>query len=103
MKYLRERREALGGSGAVAADRRGRSRSFRRTPTSPSSFNGSGDREVSTTMAFVKHFGRLLKDKKIGKYIVPIVPDESRTFGMEALFRQMRHLRPRRPALRAGR
>ncbi|MFP4053684.1 MAG: pyruvate dehydrogenase (acetyl-transferring), homodimeric type [Phycisphaerae bacterium] len=50
---------------------------------------GSGDREVSTTMAFVRFLGKLLKDDKVGKYIVPIVPDESRTFGMEALFRQV--------------
>ena len=49
---------------------------------------GSGDREASTTMAFVGFLAKLLKDKKIGKYIVPIVPDESRTFGMEGLFRQ---------------
>jgi pyruvate dehydrogenase E1 component len=49
---------------------------------------GSGDREVSTTMAFVAFLSKLLKDKKVGKYIVPIVPDESRTFGMEGLFRQ---------------
>jgi pyruvate dehydrogenase E1 component len=49
---------------------------------------GSGDREASTTMAFVGFLSKLLKDKKVGKYIVPIVPDESRTFGMEGLFRQ---------------
>ena len=49
---------------------------------------GSGEREVSTTMAFVGFLTKLLKDKKVGKYIVPIVPDESRTFGMEGLFRQ---------------
>ena len=49
---------------------------------------GSGDREVSTTMAFVGFLTKLLKDKQVGKNIVPIVPDESRTFGMEGLFRQ---------------
>ncbi len=49
---------------------------------------GSGDREASTTMAFVGFLSKLLKDEKVGKYIVPIVPDESRTFGMEGLFRQ---------------
>ena len=48
----------------------------------------SGDREFSTTMAFVRILGTLLKDKQIGKRIVPIVPDESRTFGMEGMFRQ---------------
>ncbi|XLM21109.1 pyruvate dehydrogenase (acetyl-transferring), homodimeric type, partial [Chromobacterium piscinae] len=48
----------------------------------------SGEREYSTTMAFVRMLGTLLKDKNIGKRIVPIVPDESRTFGMEGMFRQ---------------
>ena len=48
-----------------------------------------GDSELSTTMGFVRLLSDLLRDKKIGKYIVPIVPDESRTFGMEALFRQV--------------
>lgn len=49
---------------------------------------GSGGREVSTTMAFVRILTKLLKDESVGKYVVPIVPDEARTFGMEALFRQ---------------
>jgi pyruvate dehydrogenase E1 component len=47
------------------------------------------DREISTTMAFVRMLGILLKDKNIGKQVVPIVPDESRTFGMEGMFRQL--------------
>ena len=50
---------------------------------------GTGDREISTTMAFVRILTQLLKDKNIGKNIVPIVPDEARTFGMEGLFRQI--------------
>ncbi|MFU7456433.1 pyruvate dehydrogenase (acetyl-transferring), homodimeric type [Serratia marcescens] len=50
---------------------------------------GSGERNMSTTMAFVNILGVLLKDANIGKLIVPIVPDESRTFGMEGLFRQI--------------
>ncbi len=50
---------------------------------------GSDDREVSTTMAFVRVLAALLRDKQIGRRIVPIVPDESRTFGMEGLFRQV--------------
>jgi pyruvate dehydrogenase E1 component len=50
---------------------------------------GTGDREISTTMAFVRILTALLKDKTIGKNIVPIVPDEARTFGMEGLFRQI--------------
>jgi pyruvate dehydrogenase E1 component len=48
----------------------------------------SGDREISTTMAFVRLINILMKDKNIGKNIVPIIPDESRTFGMEGMFRQ---------------
>jgi len=51
--------------------------------------DSSGDREVSTTMAFVRLLSKLLRDETIGKRIVPIVPDESRTFGMESLFRQV--------------
>lgn len=50
---------------------------------------GTGEREISTTMAFVRILGTLLKDPNIGSLIVPIVPDESRTFGMESLFRQI--------------
>jgi pyruvate dehydrogenase E1 component len=50
---------------------------------------GTDDREISTTMAFVRMLGILVKDKNIGKQIVPIVPDESRTFGMEGMFRQL--------------
>ena len=50
---------------------------------------GTGDREVSTTMAFVRMLTSLVKDKEIGERIVPIVPDEARTFGMEGLFRQI--------------
>ncbi len=87
MDYLRERRNAL--SGFVPG---------RRDPTMKLKppkwedfaefFAGSEGREVSTTMAFVRLLARLLRDKNIGRYIVPIVPDEARTFGMEALFRQ---------------
>ena len=54
-------------------------------------------------MVFVRMLAKLLRDKEIGKLVVPIVPDEARTFGMEALFRAGRHLLARRPALRAGR
>jgi len=49
----------------------------------------TGEREISTTMAFVQMLGTLVRDKAIGKHIVPIVPDESRTFGMEGMFRQL--------------
>jgi len=51
--------------------------------------DGSGDREISTTMAFVRMLTILTRDKKIGKNVVPIVPDEARTFGMEGMFRQL--------------
>ena len=50
---------------------------------------GSDGREVSTTMAFVRVLTNLLKDKTVGKRVVPIIPDEARTFGMESLFRQV--------------
>ena len=49
----------------------------------------SGDREISTTMAFVRVLSSLVKDKNIGDRVVPIVPDEARTFGMEGMFRQL--------------
>ena len=54
------------------------------------------------TMAIVRIMNMLLKDKAVGKNVVPIVPDESRTFGMEGMFRR-RHLEPGRPELRSGR
>ena len=50
---------------------------------------GTGEREISTTMAFVRILTTLLRDKEMGKHVVPIVPDESRTFGMEGLFRSV--------------
>ena len=50
---------------------------------------GSNGREISTTMAFVRVLTTLLKDKQMGKHVVPIIPDEARTFGMEGLFRQV--------------
>jgi pyruvate dehydrogenase E1 component len=86
-RYLQERRQALGG--ALPA-RRERSESL--TVPDLSAFGaqlaGTGDREISTTMAFVRILNSLLRDKQIGKRVVPIVPDESRTFGMEGMFRQ---------------
>ncbi|MCM2130130.1 pyruvate dehydrogenase (acetyl-transferring), homodimeric type [Larsenimonas rhizosphaerae] len=54
-----------------------------------SQLKGSGDREVSTTMSFVRVLNGLVKDKTFGKQVVPIVPDEARTFGMEGMFRQL--------------
>jgi pyruvate dehydrogenase E1 component len=88
MKYMHERRQALGGYMPQ-----------RRTQVAPlevpgldqfaSMLEGSGDREQSTTMAFVRLLNMLIRDKKLGKQVVPIVPDEARTFGMEGMFRQL--------------
>ncbi|HSC05653.1 MAG TPA: pyruvate dehydrogenase (acetyl-transferring), homodimeric type [Steroidobacteraceae bacterium] len=88
LRYLRERRAELGGYLPQ-----------RRTDAPPlvppaleafeSLLEGSGEREMSTTMAFVRILSTLVKDKNIGKHIVPIVPDEARTFGMEGMFRQV--------------
>jgi pyruvate dehydrogenase E1 component len=86
--YLHERREALGGY--LPARRRRSTESLEVPPLSAfeSQLKGSGDREISSTMAFVRILTTLLRDKQFGKRVVPIVPDESRTFGMENLFRQ---------------
>jgi pyruvate dehydrogenase E1 component len=87
MAYLRSRRAALGGS---LPARRRRSETLEAPPLSAfdALLKSSGQREISTTMAFVRILNTLLRDKSIGKRIVPIVPDESRTFGMEGMFRQ---------------
>ena len=87
VKYLKERRAALGGY------------FFGKRKPAPELdipdisihqklLEGTGDREISTTMAFVRILNGLIKDKNIGKHVVPIVPDEARTFGMEGMFRQ---------------
>jgi pyruvate dehydrogenase E1 component len=90
MKYLHAHRKALGG---YLPQRRPKAE---KTPAVPglSAFEpvlkGSGEgREISTTMAFVRLLTALVRDKEIGKRIVPIVPDEARTFGMEGMFRQL--------------
>jgi pyruvate dehydrogenase E1 component len=88
MTYLQERRAALGGYLPA------------RSSTAPplvvppleafsSLLEGTNEREISTTMALVRMLTTLVKDKNIGKHIVPIVPDEARTFGMEGMFRQI--------------
>ncbi len=86
--YLRERRTALGGY--LPSRRRRSTESLQVPPLSAfdAQLKGTGAREISTTMAFVRVLTTLLRDKQIGKRVVPIVPDESRTFGMEGLFRQ---------------
>ena len=88
MIYLQKQREALGGylparSSAVE------SLAVPALSAFSSLLKSTGDREISTTMAFVRILSVLLKDKAIGERIVPIVPDECRTFGMEGLFRQI--------------
>jgi pyruvate dehydrogenase E1 component len=88
IQYLRARRQALGGyvptrkvrSKPIAAEHDALFREF---------LGGSEGREVSTTMAFVGMLRQMLRDPEIGKLVVPIVPDEARTFGMESLFRQV--------------
>jgi pyruvate dehydrogenase E1 component len=89
LDYLRERRRALGG---YLPSRRSRSPQVLQVPplsAFDAQLKGSGaGREISTTMAFVRILNTLLRDKAIGKRVVPIVPDESRTFGMEGMFRQ---------------
>ncbi len=89
IEYLRERRAALGGCVPARKVRTRAARRRRRRRPSPSSSTG-GERDVSTTMALRAHAAaRCCKDPEIGKRIVPIVPDEARTFGMESLFRQI--------------
>ncbi len=87
LAYLRERRAALGGD---RPHRRRRAESLEVPPLAAFGrlLEGTGDRAISTTMAFVQLLQILLKDKVLGRRLVPIVPDESRTFGMEGLFRQ---------------
>ncbi|HAB53721.1 MAG: pyruvate dehydrogenase (acetyl-transferring), homodimeric type [Ignavibacteria bacterium RIFOXYB2_FULL_35_12] len=88
MKYLLARRQELGGFVPL------RKSDVRPIKTPPEEifeefYKGTEGREVSTTMVFVRILAKLLKDKEIGKLVVPIVPDEARTFGMESLFRQV--------------
>ncbi len=88
MQYLRERRMALGGY-LPARRKAAEALPVPDLSAFESQLAGTGDREVSTTMAFVRVLSTLLKDKAIGKLIVPIIPDEARTFGMEGMFRQL--------------
>jgi pyruvate dehydrogenase E1 component len=87
-KYLHSRRQKLGG---YMPQRRAESFKVPVPPldTLKAILDGSGDREISTTMAFVRIISQLVKDKELGSRIVPIVPDEARTFGMEGMFRQL--------------
>ncbi len=88
LKYMRQRREELGGflpSRPIDAPRMAVPRydDYRKI------IERDNGKEISTTMGFVRLLSRLCQDKKIGKHIVPIVPDESRTFGMEGMFREV--------------
>jgi pyruvate dehydrogenase E1 component len=88
MTYLHERRAALGG---YLPSRRGEAETLVVPPLDSfkALLEGSGEREMSTTMGFVRLLTSLIRDKQIGKYVVPIIPDEARTFGMEGMFRQL--------------
>jgi pyruvate dehydrogenase E1 component len=88
MRYLLDRRAELGGSLPVRR-RRAEALPVPGLELFGSQLEGTGEREVSTTMSFVRVLSALLRDKQIGQRVVPIVPDESRTFGMEGLFRQV--------------
>ncbi len=87
IQYLHEHRQQLGGY----VPNRQESAPRLRTPAESlfeELYHGTGNRAISTTMAFVRLLSKLLRDRDVGKLIVPIVPDEARTFGMESLFRQ---------------
>jgi pyruvate dehydrogenase E1 component len=90
MRYLHERRQALGG---YVPQRRRKADAAPKVPPLQAFeqlLKGSGEgREISTTMAFVRVLTALVRDKELGRYVVPIVPDEARTFGMEGMFRQL--------------
>jgi len=88
IKYLTEKRKALGG---YVPSRKTNLKPIKTPDESlfEEFYNGTEGREVSTTMVFVRILAKLLKDAEVGKNIVPIVPDEARTFGMESLFRQV--------------
>ncbi len=88
MVYMAERRAAMGGS-VPARRRRGNELTVPELSAFENMLTATGEREISTTMAFVRILSTLVRDKQIGKYIVPIVPDEARTFGMEGMFRQL--------------
>ena len=88
IKYLKQRREELGGylPSRVVKNKK-------MNPPDIKIFqellDGTGDRSISTTMAFVRLLTIICRDKEVGKYVVPIIPDEARTFGMDPLFRQL--------------
>jgi pyruvate dehydrogenase E1 component len=90
IRYMRERRHALGGP---VPERKLVAPAFQPSPSFDELFEefyrGTDGRKASTTMVFVRLLSKLLRDRDVGQLVVPIVPDEARTFGMEALFRQV--------------
>jgi len=88
IKYMAERRAEMGGY-VPARRRKGNDLSVPALSDFENLLTATGEREISTTMAFVRFLSTLVRDKQIGQYIVPIVPDEARTFGMEGMFRQL--------------
>lgn len=88
IQYLLERRKKLGG---FLPQRKDRTQPIHAPDPAifEGYFEGSGDDEAATTMVMIQILGKLLKDENVGNHIVPIIPDESRTFGMESLFRQV--------------
>ena len=89
IRYLRERRDGARRLRADPEDPQRAAQRPSRPSSSTSSASGTDGRKASTTMVFVRMLSKLLRDKELGKLVVPIVPDEARTFGMEALFRQV--------------
>ncbi len=89
IQYLRARRNELGGYVPKRSIRARPLQLAHHDDLFQEFFEGSEGREVSTTMAFVRMLSKLLRDPEFGKLVVPIVPDEARTFGMESLFRQV--------------
>ena len=87
-KYLHARREALGGYLPQRRQKADDNLVVPELDVFKGQLEASGDRQISTTMAFVRILNTLMRDKSLGKRVVPIVPDESRTFGMEGMFRQ---------------
>jgi pyruvate dehydrogenase E1 component len=88
MQYMAQRRAAMGGS-VPTRRRKGNELVVPELSAFENMLVSTGEREISTTMAFVRILSTLVRDKQIGKYVVPIVPDEARTFGMEGMFRQL--------------
>ncbi len=88
IEYLQERRKSLGG---YLPQRRNKPKPLKVPPLEifKTQLEGTGEREASTTMVFIRLLTALIRDKNIGSHIVPIVPDEARTFGMEGMFRQV--------------